>query len=458
MSVPRVLLIPTHRTGVADAMAAAVAEILSVQGREVRYHHVGPLAPTSAWDGGEGSVFIDPTLTGEESAVGLYEAAVRHADISLLSSTVGLLDRREGVRWVPADIADLLDCPIVVLLDCRGWGTGIEVLATGIKSHLRSVDLAGAVLTGVTDSDHRDLLKKALSKEGIKVVGCLYEGQGLDWDSRPPGPWGLPLTQALLESVSRQVDLDGLMDLAGHRGFLAAHKRFSDHSDDGPVVMVAGGEGFSQWSRDSSEVLRAAGAQVRRLDLLADVSLPPETSGLIVAGTLWPDTIPDISMNTSLLQDISDRVGAGLPTLALGGGMLLMLSTLQDTLGRTSELAGIMPARGEILWDLDEPAYVEIATVHDNVLLAKNDKVKGWVTSEVELTGAERDWDPPLVLRGEGSAGQRRDTFGSDSLLCSPALIHLAATKEAAPRFVKSCRAFAASQEQGAGGVLSPEQ
>ncbi len=166
MSVPRVLLIPTHHTGLANAIAAAVAEIVTAQGREVRYHHVGPLAPVSAWDRWEGAVFVDPALTGDEALLSLYDVAVRHADLSLLSSCTGLLDRPDGISWSPADVADLLDCPVVVVLDCRGWGTGLKVLASGLKAHLKHANLAGAILSGVADREHCAQLRRVLAERG----------------------------------------------------------------------------------------------------------------------------------------------------------------------------------------------------------------------------------------------------------------------------------------------------
>jgi cobyrinic acid a,c-diamide synthase len=446
MSVPRVLLIPTHRTGLADAVAAAIAEIVTAQGREVRYHHLGPLAPMSAWDRWEGAVFIDPALSGEDALVGLYGVAVRHADLSLLSSTVGLLDRQEGVSWVPADVARLLDCPVVVLMDCRGWGPGIRVLATGIKAHMESLDLAGAILAGIADREHCELLRTVLAEEGIKVAGCLFAGQGLDWDAAPPAAWGLPLAPDTLEAVARQVDVDGLVSMAGHRGFIPAPGWLSDRIPDGPVVAVASGKGFTPWSRDSIEVLRAAGAQVRRLDLVDDAALPPATAGLVLAGTLWPDIVPDVAMNTRLLNDIACQVRGGLPTLALGGGMMVLLRKLQDTLGRTSELAGVIDAEAEILWDLEDPAYVEVLSERDNLALARGEKAIGWVLSEMELSGAGEGWDSPLLLRGSGETPARREGAGTDSLLCTPVMLHLAADREIAPRFMRRCAEYAASQ------------
>lgn len=446
MSVPRVLLIPTHRTGLADAIAAATAEIVTAQGREVRYHHVGPLAPISAWDRWEGAVFVDPTLSGEDALVALYGVAVRHADLSLLSSSVGLLDRQDGVSWVPADVARLLDCPVVVVMDCRGWGPGIRVLATGIKAHMKSLDLAGVVLTGVADREHCGLLRAVLADEDIKVAGCLFEGQDLGWDTAPPAAWGLPLAPALLETVARQVDVGALVSMAGNRGFIPVPGWLPDRGGDGPVVAVASGKGFTPWSRDSIEVLRAAGAQVRRLDLVGDEALPPGTAGLVLAGTLWPDVLPDIALNTGLLNDVASQVRSGLPTLALGGGMMVLLRRVQDTLGRTSELAGVIDAEAEILWDLEEPVYVDVLSERDNLVLAKGEKTTGWVFTEIELSGAGNGRDSPLLLQASGNVPARREGAGTDSLLCSPAMIHLAVEPEMARRLVHRCAEYASGR------------
>src|SRR3989304_1123154 len=121
MSVPRVLLVPTHRTGLANALAAAAAEIATAQGRRVRPPHPRPHSP-----GGAGGP--------------------------------------------PADAPRLLDCPLVVVLECRGGGTGIRALMTGLKSHLDGLNLAGAVLSGGEDRDHCELLRSGLGEENGPVA------------------------------------------------------------------------------------------------------------------------------------------------------------------------------------------------------------------------------------------------------------------------------------------------
>lgn len=444
MSAPRVLIVPTHRTGLADAVAAVAAEVAGSRGLEVRYHHVGAVSPSACWDRWEGTVFLDPAVCSEEALLGLYDLAVRHAGLSLLSSNTGVLDRRDGAVWTPASVARLLDCPVAVVMDCRGWGTGSKVLTTGLRAHLSGVNWVGAILSGAANREHYELLRDVLAEERVPVVGCLYEGEGPGWDTHAPGPWGLPLEASVFDSVARQVDIDGLISLAGQRGFLSAPSRPPARSSDGPVIAVAGGKGFALWSRDSVEILRAAGADARRVDLVEDPALPAGTAGLILAGTIWPESMPDIALNLPLLREIGLRIDQGMPTLAMGGGMLLLLDKVQDLLGRTSDLAGVVPAQGEVLWDLEDPAYVEVTSLRDNLLLAKGEKTTGWVLTDAEVVSAGSPWDSPLKIRGEGVIGERGEGLSTDTLLCTPVLIHLAASRDAASRLVHRCAAYAA--------------
>lgn len=450
MSVPRLLLVPTHRTALADAIAAALAEIFIARGQKVRYHHLGPIGPGACWDRWEGSSFLDPALYPGEALLGLFEAATRGADMSLLSSNIGVLDRGQDVSWSPCDVARSLDCPVLVVVDCRNWGNSIRLISAGLRVHLSGVNLAGVILTGVAGRRHLDLLRPVFNAEDLLVVGCLFAGDGPEWDATPPGAWGLPLDPALLDAVSRQVDLRGVVLLAGQRGFLPSQSWLIDRGVGGPLLAVAGGKGFSVWSRDSIEALRSAGAQVRRLDLLDDESLPDGVSGLVIAGTAWPSAFADIAMNTTLLASISRAVRGGMPTLALGGGALLLFDRVQDLLGRTSDMAGVVPVQAEILWELDEPARLELTALHSGPLLGEGDAAPGWLLTDAEvtdLTGRTGGLQPALMVRGAGEGGEGRpDGMATDTLLCSTALLHLAGRAGTASRFVRSCAAYASKR------------
>jgi cobyrinic acid a,c-diamide synthase len=437
-------------------VAAALAEIAISKGLKARYHHLGALPVASAWDRWEGAAFLDPALYDETSLVALYDVATRGSALSLLSSYRGVLDRNAGVDWLPRDVAKILDCPIVLVMDCRGWGTGIRAIVAGMNSQLGGLNLAGAILTGVEDNEHYELLRSVLAREGVTPVGCLYRGEGPSWDAEAPGPWQLPLDPDLVETVGKQVDIDEIQQIANQRGFLSSPVRLTDRGAEGPLIVVAGGKGFTPWSRDSIEVLRADGAQIRRLDLTEDQAIPEEASGLILAGTAWPSGLSDIARNRTLLADINTRVKAGLPTIAMGGGMFVLLRRLQDSMGRTVELSDLLPAEGEIAWDLDDAAYVQITAEKDNVLLNHGETVTGWVGTEAEIQYPDGGWHAPFAMRAVGAAISEPEGAASSSLLCSRAFIHFMSNPEMGRRFVSRCALYGARrgvQNSRAGSV-----
>jgi cobyrinic acid a,c-diamide synthase len=438
VSAPRILLAPTHRTALAGFLAAGISEIVGAGRRQVRFHHLGAIGPAAAWDRWEGSSFLDPALYDAETLAMLYERTVRGADLSVLTTSHGVVDDVRPGPWSPAGVARSLDCPLALVLDCRGWGSGISALVKGFNERLGGVNLAGLVLTGVRDHDHRGVLRRALSEAPAPVVGCVYQGDGPGWDTPAPGPWGLPLPPELVETVHRHVDAAGLETLAGQRGFLAGGTSPPERRETGPLVALAAGRGFTPWSRDSIDALRAAGARVRRLDLAADDALPAGTAGLVIAGHLWQETLPELAGNFGLMREMRVRVSEGLPTLALGGGMLYFLRRLQDPLGRSHELAGVLLADGELLGDLDEPTYLSVKAERDTLLLGTGETVTGWVVADAEMDApVSRGF--PLSVGGEGWAARQLEGAATSTLLCSRVLVHLASCPPGTRRFVAAC-------------------
>lgn len=445
MSASRILLAPTHRSGVAAAVASALAEIVGAGKRQVRFHHVGATSPTTVWDRWEGSSFLDPGLYEDRTLVELYESIIRGADLSLLASSRGLLDAAEGGGWTPADVARALDCPVALVVDCRGWGEGLAALVEGFRTRLGHPGPAGLILTGVADRAQREVLRRSLAGAGVPVVGCVYAGDGPAWDDEAPGAWGVPMDAALVDAVHRQVDAVGLESLAGQRGFLpgAAVGAAERSNADGPLVLVAGGRGFTPWSRDSIELLRAAGARVLRLDLARDEALPAETAGVVLAGHLWTESLPELAQNYQLMRELRVRASEGMPLLALGGGMLYLLRKLQDDRGRSLELAGLLPAEGEILGDLDEPTYLDVEVQRDCLLFAEGERFKGWVCTDAEIIEAPASRSFPFTVSAPGSSAVQSEGAHVRNLLCSRVLVHLGSVPGSARRFVAACGRYA---------------
>lgn len=445
MSTPRILLAPTHRSGMALAITAALAEVIGRQERQVRFHQLGVTSPLSVWDRWEGSSFLDPTLYSDQRMLELYESVVRGAHISLLTTDRGLLDEGSAGGWTPAGVAQTLDCPIVLVVDCRGWDRGLVALIEGFNARTGPDGLAGLILTGVQDHAQREVLRRALGATGVPVVGCVYAGDGPGWDDSAPGAWNVPLGLDIIESVHRQVDVSGLEGLAGRRGFFPGlGAGVAGPPDDvGPLIMVAGGRGFTPWSRDSIELMRFTGAKIKRLDLAADEALPPETAGVVLAGHLWTEALPELAGNFQLMRELRVRATEGMPLLALGGGMLYLLRRVQDDRGRSFDLAGVLPAEGEIIEDLDEAAYLDVEVKRECLLFSEGDRVKGWVSTDAEIMEAPASRNPPFSVSAPGWGSPQLEGAVAQNLLCSRVLVHLASVPHSTGRFVAACGRYA---------------
>lgn len=446
MSVPRVLFVPTHRTGLGYAIASFLAEIALRSGVEIRLHHLGVVAPGEVWDRWGGSCFLDAGLYGLEALGDLYARSVGGAQLSLLAAGVGIFDECAGGRWTPAAAAKKLDAPVVLLVDCRGWGRTVAAVVEGIRARLADINLGGVILSGLRDEAHAKEMRNAVCGPDLPLAGVLMEGEMPEWDTPAPGIVGASSVERPTEAMAaleRRLNLDLIEQLAGQRGFLP-NPGFSRESG-GPMVLLASGRGFTPWTRDAVELLRAADARPRRLDLIEDEALPAETAGVVLAGHLWQEALSELAGNFSLMRDLRVRIEEGLPVLALGGGMTYLLRGVQDSFGRSHELCGVLPASMEIVGDLEVPGFVEVKAEKDCLLLERSEIVTGWMVQDAELAEAPVSNSFAFGLHHPAWEGWLGEGVATKSLLCSRVLIHPASCRRGMRSFVAACRDYADS-------------
>jgi len=134
----------------------------------------------------------------------------------------------------------------------------------------------------------------------------------------------------------------------------------------GPAVAVAWGPPLQPLALENIDVLQAAGVELKPLNISRDRGLPPGVSGLVIGGQLDEEHLAVFSANTELMAEIARAVDAGLPTLAYGGGALLLLRRLSDSRGRSHQLVGAIPAEAELIEWYERPRYVRVSATAKN--------------------------------------------------------------------------------------------
>ena len=452
---PRLVIAGTSsgvgKTTVATGMMAALRR----RGMTVGAAKVGPdfIDPGyHALATGRPSRNLDAWMCGTEAIAPLAARAGAGADLLVVEGVMGLFDGAgdpEGPPASTAQVATLLEAPVVFVVDAAAMSGSVAALVHGFATFDPAVTVAGVVLNRVGSDSHESMLRDALGPLGIPVLGTLRRSPELTWRDRHLGL--VPVVEqaaevrrsllALASVVERSCDLDGLLRLARSAPNRSVTAPPSASPRARARLAVAAGPAFSFSYPDNLELLEQAGAELVPFDPATDRALPPAVDGLYAGGGFPEVFVEHLAANRPLLDDVRRRVDGGLPTWAECGGLLWLSRSLDG-----QPLAGVVPAEARMT-DRLTLGYRRARFRVDTPLGPAGTDVRGheFHYSSLEPVGDSLDW--------RGRTGSGRAGFAGPTLLASYVHLHLAA----APRLAESLVACAAAPRRPAvGGRVNP--
>lgn len=320
---------------------------------------------------------LDPMLHAA-CAPELYDRWSAGADLVCFVAAAPALDTWSGVAGSrPVEVAARFDAPVVLVVDARERGATAAAAACGVRALAGAAEPAGVIVVG-GDDPSGELGELLRGRAGLPVLGWLppqlseqfarqYGGAGpvRQLGARPAAG----SATRLCAEAATFLDVDQLEAVAVRRGFLPRPERrvFTPlAAGSGLRLAVAWGPPLQPFALENIDVLQAAGVEFAPVNLARDRSLPDGVHGLLLAGHLDEEALPDLCAGRELLDQVGAAVGGGLPTLAIGGGALLLLRRLADSRGRSHELAGALPAEAELLEWYERPRYVHASATRQN--------------------------------------------------------------------------------------------
>ena len=294
---------------------------------------------------------LDPWLCGPDAIPGLA-ARAGAGGLLVIEGVMGLFDGAvDGAPSSTADVAVLLDAPVVLVVDASAMSTSVAAVVRGFRDHDPRVRIAGLVLNRVGSPAHERLLREALEPLGLPVLGCLRRDDRLVWRDRHLGL--VPVAEQpavvrasldrLAAAVAAAFDLDALEAIARSAPPRPAGRVALPEPVGSFRVAVAAGRAFTFCYRDNLEALEAAGAEIVPFDPLHDPTLPDAIDGLFVGGG-FPEVHGEaLAANAPLLAHAAVRIAGGLPTWAECGGLLWLAAELD---GR--RMVGAVPAAARL--------------------------------------------------------------------------------------------------------------
>ena len=168
---------------------------------------------------GSESVNLDTFMSSAEHVQQQYAKYGNEADMCVVEGVMGLFDGYDKSQGSSAEIAMLLDLPVVLVVNARSAAYSVAPLIYGFKHFNPKVRIAGVVFNMVSSGHHYSFLKDACEAAGVACLGYLQKNPDINIPGRHLGltisarEEMESLINLAADEVERHVDLNGLVDL-----------------------------------------------------------------------------------------------------------------------------------------------------------------------------------------------------------------------------------------------------
>ncbi|MBF0572481.1 MAG: cobyrinate a,c-diamide synthase [Desulfamplus sp.] len=329
------------------------------------------------------------------------------ADIALVEGNRGLYDGIDtDGHTSTAEIAKLLNLPILLVLDCTKSTRTMAALLMGCIHFDPHVHIMGVILNQVAGKRHEGKVKDNIERFcNIPVFGSVPK---LSADDFPERHMGLipsaehALAVQSIESAAKVakscIDLDALYKASIK--FSTSHTRYEaseeDHksliyplhtnyplvsSDDKPVIGIIRDSAFQFYYPDNLEILEEKGAILKFISPLTQTHIPDVDA--IYMGGGFPEThAAQLAENISFRNELKALASKGLPIYAECGGLIFLGKSLTLKNVNTDEtlvypMADILPLSFGLSPRPVGHGYTEVKVVNKNPFFALGQTIRG---------------------------------------------------------------------------------
>lgn len=460
-SLPRLVIAATQSGAGKTTVVTGLLSALSSRKVKVQSFKVGPDYIDPGYHhlaSGRPGHNLDTWLTPAEKLPEILSEGMQGADLAIIEGVMGLYDGgRQGISST-AEIARLLQAPVLLVIDAKSMGASAAAIAQGFRDYDREVNLAGVILNRVGSDTHEAMLREAMTGIEMPVYGVLRRAEGLGMPERHLGLTPVEenngedaagrAVAAMGKAVAEQVDLDGIRRVAESAPFLtvdSARQSAKTGQWEGCRIALARDEAFSFYYPASLKVLEKLGAELVPFSPLHDKELP-KADGLLLGGGFPEMFAGELSANTSMRGSVKQAAETGMPIFAECGGYMYLLSGLTDFAGQRHEMAGVLTGEAVMTKKLQTVGYIEATLQEDTVLGPAGTVLHGHEFHFSVEEGADAEKRPFEFVRLRNghhyAAGQRQGR-----VLGSYLHIHFLGCQEAARHFVEECNSWKRSRQ-----------
>jgi cobyrinic acid a,c-diamide synthase len=358
---------------------------------------------------------LDLFLVPKEKLIQTFEQSCEKADLAIVEGAMGLYDGLD-TQGTTAEIARLLNIPVVLLVNTSRMTSSIAAMVMGYQHFQPETNIAGVLLNYVSGIRHENKLRNAVEKYcKIPVVGSIQRDANLHIAERHLGLIPSRESDEADQSVKRIGEkLESYLDV---EQILSISKQFKMPSPSpipvrekrrqkGPQVKIGVifDQVFNFYYPENLEGLRRWGADLVFINSLQDRL--PQVDGLYVGGGFPEFFLEKLEKNKELRQDLWKAIDQGLPVYAECAG-LMYLSQKIHWQGRSYEMVGAIPAEVEVSEKPEGHGYVIAEVIDENPLFPIGLTIRGHEFHHSKVSIKKEVKFAYRIRRGHGIDGQR---------------------------------------------------
>ncbi|MBQ5827437.1 MAG: cobyrinate a,c-diamide synthase [Bacteroidales bacterium] len=295
---------------------------------------------------GRESVNLDLFMGGEAHVKEIFARYSQGAGACVVEGVMGLFDGYSKMRGSSAEVAQVLDIPVLLIVNAKSCAYSVAPTIYGYKNFNPQVKIAGVVFNMVGSASHYATLKDACQELGVPVLGYLPKNSGIEIPSRH---LGLSLDEEFLfgeyaekvaAMVEEYVDVDALMKIFTPDSECLCEEGSPSGEAAGLKVAVARDEAFNFIYRENIHSLEKLG-EVKFFSPLKDTQLP-ECDLLYLPGGYPELYLEQLQGNGAMRKAIKEYIEKGGRCLAECGGMMYLCNSISDENGNEFEMCGVL--------------------------------------------------------------------------------------------------------------------
>ncbi len=373
---------------------------------------------------------LDCWMMGAEQVKQSFANGIIDTDCAVIEGVMGMFDSAApgSLEGSTAEIAALLEVPVILTVNCRGMAGSIAAIVKGYTEFCDNVKVIGVIANMVGSETHAAILRQALELAKLPpLLGYLPRNE--KW-ALPERHLGLvPFIEneksdewfeQLGEAAEKYFDIDHIVELCRMAKIQPAPKTLLPAK---ARLAIAMDEAFHFYYQDNLDILQENGFELINFSPIHDERLPDNIQGIYLGGGFPEVFAAELERNTRMRQALKDFAGNGGIIYAECGGFMYLTEKLTDNAGHSMAMCGIIPAHTYMGNRLGSFGYREVKTCKDSC----------WGPAGTLFRGHEFHWSDaeftaqmaPLWLKKGSHAGDEWSPCGYHSNNVCASYIHL---------------------------------